>query len=314
MAYDPHRILRNKNKDIEEPLQYMGEALDECVNYGLYLTDWIRSKYKGDEHSTPIITTFIHFIDCIDSMSSLVKVGQASGVKHLLRPLLESSLAFSYLISVPKHKGTIAYEVSYIRKQISNRKLFDENEEKGQEFLTKLDKQFPDVKKQLQLNSTYGSEHALAFLERPEVKEVNTEWKRTKRKNKGVPNWYSLYDGPKDLTALAKIFDMDIMKQIIYGELSMHSHGSNSLNTIIPVPDENDKLVGITLGVRSAKGIQQEIVWALNIVLVTFRRSFDIIFPMRQKRFTNWYLDYMRDKYINIVSNELFTITPTLEE
>src|SRR5690606_15061693 len=77
-----------------------------------------------------------------------------------------------------------------------------------------------------------STKNLIKFLERDEVKPVNDEWERTKKKYKKNPHWYSLFDGPSNLRELSKLLSLEVIYDILYTDLSGYVHASDSINQI----------------------------------------------------------------------------------
>lgn len=307
MSYKPNLKLFHSNDEIQEAIKFMDNALEECINYGTYLAGWLHKTTSKNEHDFPIYSTFLHFLDCLDSIRLLIPSSQSSGIKTLSRALFEASLVFRYLISNSRDKGVLAYQVSFTRKRISQRKMLDINEDKGSEFLVNFEKQV-GVKITPQ-DSVELNKHLNAYLEREDILPIDKEWRRTKKKLKRVPNWYSLFDGPVNLKELANLLNEGIMYELLYSDLSQHIHGSNSTKNIAVVQQEEGKLSAISTGLRNPADLQDSIRWVLMTVMSTYTDLFNKYYPKRKKRFSDWYTKKFREYFISITSDKLFTIT-----
>lgn len=306
MAYEPDTSLFHTSEEIKDALEFMSNTVEECINYGTYLAGWLHETTSKNEHDFPIYSTFLHFLDCLDSIKLLIQQGQSSGVKTLSRALFEASLSFRYLISSSREKGVLAYQVSLTRKKMSQRKLLDSKEDKGAIFLEKFEKQM-GIKLHSQ-DSEIMNQHLKAYLDRSDISPINKEWKKTKKKLKHVPNWYSLFDGPENLKELAEFFDEEIMYELLYSNLSQHIHASDTTNHIRVVQQNNDIPVAISHGLRNPESLQDSVKWVLMIVIGTYTTLFDQFYPNRKKRYSNWYSSHLRRQFQIITSSELFTI------
>lgn len=200
-----------------------------------------------------------------------------------------------------------------MRDELNSLEILDQNKKKGQRFLDAKKNDFEDAEALIEDSkkvSSYNQEvyikHLNSFLQKDWVKSVNKEFKRVKRKNqlenKPAPNWYSLYNGPKNLRELAREVELEAFYQILYSNLSRHHHASNSLSKIGLVLG-----VGLLLpGIRDFEGIQEEIKWVMMIVQLTFIAIFKSFLQNHAESYRIWQQDNIRDFIDKLGGNNVY--------
>lgn len=299
-----NRFLTNRKQpnELKKPLNLMGRTIDDLVNYGDIIMNILESSNRNTELDTPIYTTFLHFLDTLDGIATLTKKGSTSGVKSLLRALFESSLNIKYLISETREKGVIAYQVAHAHREIKNRRLLDSSDDLGKEFIPKLEsflnKKVPTQK------TDKSAKYLYAFLEREDVKCVNKEYQRTKKNNRGNhPNWHSLFNGPSSIRELAVHFDQELVHKFVYSELSSHLHSSGTMKLF----EKNDSQA-VLPGIRNPKGLQNQIVWVMNIATDTYMQIINHVSPNKRKSYAEWYVNVIRPNFAKIANSQLFEV------
>lgn len=293
---------RKQPNELKKPLNLMGRTIDDIVDYGDTIIEMLQSSNRNTELDTPIYTTFLHFLDTLDSIAILSKKGTVSGVKTLLRVLFEASLNLQYLISETKEKGVIAYQVAHVHKEIKNRRLFDPSDDLGREFIPKFESYINKKISTQKINDS--AKHLFAFLEREDVTDVNKEYQRTKKSNRGNhPNWHSLYNGPRTTRDLALYFDLELEHKLVYSELSSHLHGSGTMK-LFEVSNSNAVLPGI----RNPNGLQDQIVTVINISLYTYRQIINSISPIKLQPYSEWYRNIIRTNFRKIAESPLYEV------
>jgi hypothetical protein len=296
-------VSRKQSKELMKPLNMMGRLIDDFVDYGGTVFEWMENSHRNTKFDTPIFTTFIHFLDTLDSIATLTKKGSTSGVKMLLRSLFESSLAFQYMVTEPREKGVLAYQVAFAYQEIKKRRKIDPKDDLGKEFIPKLSEFLQGTKIET-MSIKESAKGFYSFLEREEVIPVNDEWKRLKKLKKNREfNWYSLFNGPSNIRELSSRFDLELIYEVLYQPLSTHSHGSGTIKMF----KEADG-VSVLPGIRNPDGLQEHVIWTMNITMSTYQCCVRNLVPEKEKDHLLWYKQEVLPVSNEIVGKNLFAI------
>ncbi|MBS9806885.1 hypothetical protein J4052_28725 [Bacillus toyonensis] len=275
---------RKHPRPVQTLLNQFGDKLDLCVYYCAHIQLLLQESGKITEKHAPIPTALIHFQDTLDSIAIVVRKGNTSGVQTLLRTLFEASLTLQYLLTAPEKKGVIAYAVGHAKSEMNFRKILDPTKGIGRSMLATMERELGEAPTLPPYNYEEAVKHLKTFLDKDWVKPVAREYARVKRNNNGKdPNWYSLYGGPKNIRKLAKKLECETFYNLLYSKLSRHQHASGSLSSIRSVNG-----IGVLPGIRNLDGLQQELIWVMKIVCLTFEKIFNSYFPDELKNFNTW--------------------------
>lgn len=244
--------LLNRDMAIEtaKPITDLASPiLEETVNYATNLFARCSSSKKGSlEEAYPILATYLHIIQMTDSIEVLISNGCVAPAELLLRSSFEGKLTLEYLLEkrTKSKKRAIAWQVKRIVDGIETHEKFLPSHPKGKEFTKIYDndilsstgkfpflEEIPETIDKLQNN-----------LKKPVYAEVYAEYHRTKNKIK-YPDWYSFYDGPKNLRELAQHLHNGVTYEILYRSWSKISHSVDDSHITFPMEDGSRVLANI---------------------------------------------------------------------
>jgi hypothetical protein len=159
------------------------------------------SEMEKDEgqHLAPFIL-YQHMIEMTDGIEVLISNCCCGPTLPLLRSMLEAFLSLDYMFKEDYKRSSLAWFCSYVHKQIKTYELLDPTTQQGKEVKKTLERAGdPNV-------TGYFSSETVQKLQRALTSELSTienEYKRQKKLQKRTPQWYSLFDGPRNLHDLA---------------------------------------------------------------------------------------------------------------
>ncbi len=293
----PNKYLldRKNDKEIQKLLNRMGRLLDEVVNFGSNVLDMCRETYDFSEYETPIATTYTEFLSLVDGVAVLMKKGTGDPIKPLLRSMLEMKFNIEYLLDEDEKKGVLAYQVSHAQKKIANYKLVDPTTQQGKEFLKKTSNLGIDLSK---FKSKKNIERLERALNKGKYKEVNEEWKRTKKAIGRRPSWYSLYDGPRGIIDLAKHLGQESYYEVIYRNLSGFIHGGSAMERLTHFEEG----FGVNPGIRRLEELPQHLNFAVVYALQIYHKMIKKYNPDKAVVYVQWYMDNVRDEFFQLTN------------
>lgn len=221
-------------------------CIDEIVNCGTHILkiDY-ELKREGKDNNVP--TLFLrNCLELADGISILMKSSSIDPSKNLLRTLLENSFSLIYMIQTNEKIRAHCFLVWKANNDLKFCKRLINEEQSSKEFVNQLKKENPNF----ELNDIRNLEGILKtieakneLLELPIYKEINDEYKRLKKNNRGSDfNWYSLFDGPRNFLKLSEELNSTLHYHFNFKKYSENVHGNNVLKGFISLHDDKAQL------------------------------------------------------------------------
>lgn len=286
-------LPREIPSELKPILDFFSETIDNAVNFGTNLIKWdIDKKLVGDEHLAPIMF-FRNILELTDGISILIKSSSVDTCHTLQRSLIENVLALKYLLETEKDfkNRSLSYTVWLTHKDLKICEKYDDTTQSGKQLTKELQKDdlvgdTYSIKKTEQFELL--KKNSIELLELPIYKSINAEYIRTNGINKN-PNWYSLFDGPRNIEGLAKYLKMHATYEIYYRYLSGNVHATSVLKKKI-VQDKDSNLASI-IQIRDYDEVQMVTHNALVFILmaiIEYRKRI----PEKATEFKNWYEEF----------------------
>lgn len=222
----PKKILDPK---VNEILREFSDNIADAVNFGSHVLKWEASSIHGRDEYVPIWMSIRHFLELLDSISILVRSASIEPCKIIMRGLLETYFNLEYLLEKDTKNRCMAFLACYYYKKLKFYNKLDNQQEQGREFQAKInkDKTLRDYK----LPNIPALDFATKDLEKlllndayqPAMQEIN----KFKKKFKKDPEWYSLFDGPKNMQELTNRLSLNIFYEFFYRNYSGTTHAND---------------------------------------------------------------------------------------
>lgn len=178
----------------------MVNFLEMDVNYATHVLDWLRLKVGSELSDQLLLLLLRETVDIVDAVSILVSKYSHRGAVTLCRSLFEYTLSIKYLCEDNRQLKAECYQYDKLKDELSacNRVIksyseIDTVEEYARDTVKENYQRCLDTKKIIEERIDSDSVFS----------EIDKEFKRTVRKGLQYPSWYTLYDGPKSVGALA---------------------------------------------------------------------------------------------------------------
>lgn len=189
---------------------------------------------KDDIHLTSLLLIF----DCaeaIDGVSILVRAGSARNGPPLLRTALEVQLGLMYLLETTEgyRPRSLAYEYFTVLDRLRWAQRCDPDNDIGIQLRAEtvghmladiFDVKDRDVKESIRFYEERANSARYV--------DIRSEMDRMKGLKRKPDNWFSLWDGPASVRALAYHFKEGPQYEIFYRTWSKTTHGAGALNRI----------------------------------------------------------------------------------
>jgi hypothetical protein len=289
------------NEDIGNLLAAFSNGIDETVNFGSHILKWDVEINRGGEENLPVVFSFRHFLELIDSISILVKYSSIDPCKLILRGAMETYLGLEYIFEKDTLERSMGFLVWHAHKNLKLYKRLDPTSEQGKllQSMINKDKLFdglnlPNIPK---LNNAIKNVESI--LNKPEYQKAEKQYEQLLNTKERNPSWYRLYNGPKNIQELASHLGLSALYEIVYRSWSGPTHGTDILQG--KISRKSDK-AGI-IQIRYPKDAQLVTSYAMILTQLTFSTYIDNRVPNKKKDYLDWYIT-MRDFFQQVASKE----------
>jgi hypothetical protein len=298
-------ILPRNQTGAKKELEKLSSLIDFAVDFGTHLLKWQADKMQsGDQHLVPILF-FRNILELADSISILIKNSSVDPAKSLIRSLLENSFGLEYLLEKDQKNRSLSFNIWRTHKELKFYNKLDKNTKVGKQFLGEIKKdlyvkEFESDDPRLELEK----KNAKNFLKLPHYISIEKEYQRTNsiRKN---PNWFTLFDGPKDIEQLAKRLNHHSLYEFFYRRLSDNVHATDLVKGKLILNKNGQTDI---IQIRFPKDAQDITIQTLNILVITYKNFYEKELPDKKDEFYKWYLKFC-PLFKELRENELFKTT-----
>lgn len=288
-------------KEYKDLLIQITGIIEECVNFGTHILVWCSEKPKKDGSDSTIILIFRHIIENLDAITVLIKHGCADPTEPLLRSIFEALIGLEYILEKDTLQRALSYKVAHAHRQISLYKKLDPTTDQGKQFKKILSNDsslknmvLPDVDTNKLIANLEN------MLRKPQYISVNKEWKNYKKANKGNPNWFSLFGGPRNINTLAYHVNRGGLYEFLYRIWSQSVHVTGVIRNIT----RDDSGNGAIIGLRNPKNIQVYSSLSLSMSIAVYAKMIKYYNPNKEKDFREWYIKNIRECYLDLSSTK----------
>lgn len=276
-------------KDVSILMNKYGDGIDKLVRFGSDLIDWDLTREgveKKDGYLVPIL--FLrNLIENIDAIGILVRQGASDPAKALLRTVVENFFSLEYLLTEKQDERCMCFHVWNTYHNYKYYEMLDGTSERAKQLqaLLRKDQSMKDSAPLVFELVDKLKANAKELLALPLYKEFAEEFERTKAKlKKGNPHWYSLYDGPQSVEALANKSKFPALYEVYRG-LSNTVHGVNIIQGKIAGIGEGQIGIDQLRFPKEAHSITQ---YAHNLCIATFTTYINTRLPERVNELQQW--------------------------
>jgi hypothetical protein len=293
-------------------LQQFSDFVRDCISFPLTAYKVAEQSSFGDGklHHSPVLMLIRHFCEQSDAVAVLATEGCGEPAKPLIRSAFEASLSVQYIMEKDSERRGLAYLVAHTHRRIKLYRKLDPSEQAGKELRNKIqnDPMSVSVLKGLPV---FDFQKLIArltgMLARSPYDAIEREWTRRKKELKSEPSWYSLYDGPRTIQALALHLRKGGWYELLYSDWSDVVHaGSGMVNVAANTSGGDDPVVIRPL--RHPEGLQNLIVLAAGLCLELTRcvlKSYGT--DADQLKMQARYNAEIRDRYLQLTQGDLIT-------
>jgi hypothetical protein len=268
--------------DIATPL------LTEVVAHGLALFARCSIRPEGYDENLAILLVYRHILEMLDSVKIQIAECAATPAALQLRSVFEALLTLEYMT---EDKGkTKARAHAYLHEVQLQRKHFyasqDASTAEGKHLreLMSGDPYYERWKPVELSEITERLKNIDTVLDLPSFREVAEEYARTKKARKRNPDWYGLYDGPRNIEGLAKHLKRGASYALLYKEWSERIHGGDAIDRILT----HDSSGPAARSLRDASELNSSIDFAITFGIDAARCLIRYYRPAEEQAFAKW--------------------------
>ncbi len=290
------RDLNKKSPGLAQTLHDFSFFLEEITNYGTVIFNNCNQSLTGkSDEFVPLIMSFRHCLELIDSVSILVKFSSIDPCKMHLRSLFETLMGVVYLLEKDEKRRTYAYLVCNVHRKINTYKKLNPSTDQGREFKSKIGKISPNI---FEVGEKYDLfklvQNQEEILKKENYIEAEREYQRLREKKIKRPKWHQFYGGPNDMEKLANYLDRSGEYDLLYRYWSEYIHATDPISGNIQPADEGTYISSL-----------RQPFMAQTFVLFTAKYSLEL-YELMIKRFVPgnivhykiWYIEHIQQRFL----------------
>ena len=295
-------IPRTPDPKVAELVTNLSAVIDTFVDFGSHILKWDIEVKRLEEYNAPIMMTYRHFLELIDSTSILIRQSSVDPCKLILRGMLEAYFSLAYMLEADTEDRCMAFMVWTMHKKRKNLERADPTSEIGKHFKSKLGKDKLTKNVQLPVHPEIQAEKARlesVFL-KPHWQKAEQEYQRLKATGAANPAWYRLFNGPRDMERMADHLELMAIYDVFYRDWSGPTHSTDIFQGKVSLDSDGGAEIH---QLRTPKSVQDVSQWVLTLSLMMFNLYIDNRIPNKKSEFASWYLTIRHD-YRSIASKE----------
>jgi hypothetical protein len=220
-----------------EPItEIASPLLQELVNWGITAfrrceveaAQWAADKKTEPNEDAAALLLYRHIIEMVDGIEVLVVRSCGTAAIPLVRSEFEASISLSYILSddAAYVQRSLSWLVSEVHAGIKEGRTLEPGTPSGQQYAQRYADEFGRV-----IPSTPNAGIAAEIqkkeqaLQGAQLAPIEAEYQRMK-KGERVPEWFSLFGGPRNRRELAEQLGRGTEYQLLYGDWSGLGHAN----------------------------------------------------------------------------------------
>lgn len=248
--------------------------LRELVNHALmaFRRCEVEAAAKGGENEdVAALLLYRHIIEMADGIEVLIAESCGTAAIPVLRSEFEASLALSYLLEQDAAyvQRALSWLVSNMHAAIKARRVLEPGTQPGKEYGQLYEKEFGRAFSAQPTTAIAAEIQSIEMgLQNVQFAPIEAEFQRTRKALGRVPEWFALFDGPKNRAELAERLGRGAEYRLLYSDWSTLGHANDMhryLSTLggkpafdaVRRPDELQQiaLLAVLLLARATRGM-----------------------------------------------------------
>ncbi len=275
--------------------------LTEVLHYGIALFARCSYRPEGEDENLVILLAYRYLLEMLDAVIILIKQCAPAPAGLQLRSLFEALLTIEYVTEsksdVRRRAFAYLYEVELKRKQFYLSQ--DVSSPEGKAFLRRIandpySKEWKPARDQAALKNRLDEIEKI--MSTPEMRQVEEEYKKTRKVIGRRPKWHALYEGPKTIQELADRLRRPATYEILYKAWSERVHSSDAVDRILTHNDCGPAVRGL----RDPSELNTATDFAITFSIDAARRLIQYYRHAEEPAFDKWLLEEIMPTWKNL--------------
>ena len=233
MFYNTNTILDRPYSKHHIEVRWPGltEKLPELVDHTCAFLLRCQHIIRGNQVDLPPLILYRSMIEFFDGISVLAVQSCSVPIQPIFRTLFESTVQLEYLFQDEDffNQRSRSWLFQSLQERIKLWNQSDVRTPTGEEFhkATSNLRVNPQEAERFNIKCIESRRAAREFIER-ELSDIKIQHKKTRKKLKRKPQWYSLFDGPAGLKDLIHIVGRSPQYHLLYRPLSQQIHSQET--------------------------------------------------------------------------------------
>jgi hypothetical protein len=176
-----------------------------------------------------VLFPFLHVLEMLDGVEVLLNGAAPIPSKTTLRAAFEALLSMDWVATEDSERRGAAYVVAEVHRRLATMERYDPETERGKQLKASVasdelgeNLEFPEV--------VFGEQERAdlrSMLDEPHLRLAAAEYERVRGIMRRTPEFYALWDGPRDLEQLARRLGRSAFYEIMYRSWSGTAHAND---------------------------------------------------------------------------------------
>ncbi len=245
----------------------------------------------------PFSDVRLPIIEMTDGIEVLVSQSCPTPAIPLLRSSFEALLGIEYVLEADYERRSFAWLVNYIHQRINSYEALDPTYARGKEFGKAVSED--EAARGIELPSfedlSKAIENLKKLLTKPQYQTTEHEYQQLRKMKRGSPNWYSFFNGPKNLQELSVYLNRGAQYELLYRYWSRITHAGD-LSRFLTRGTSG----GAIKSFRDGSHIREVAKLAAFYMLESTRKVMGKFRSGETKHIKKWYIAEVRNRFLRL--------------
>lgn len=263
--------------------------IEEAIDFGLQFYAKCEAvavkKALPDEH-LPVFTSYLHVLEMADAVSVLIPKSCANPAQPILRSMLEALFHMEYICKADYRRRAFSWLTYYHHSRIDSYERLQAGTVVGQELRRDLENN-PEgfnLDSVAEQDVQAAIDNLRLLLESPNYTETEVEYQSLRKKRGRRLDWFSFFDGPRNLRDLASHLGRAAEYEFFYRPWSSVNHATNLNRWLTKMSDGNPGFYALRSPVLLQNTANHAIWLVLKAIHILYRR-----FRSYDQNVSKWY-------------------------
>jgi hypothetical protein len=298
--YEPLLYRELRKVEAKEIIDIASPLLKEEINYATAAFKRCKDSTNKEpeiDHLS-IFSLFHHLIAMIDGIEVLISQSCVVPAIPLLRSAFETTLNIEYILEKDYQQRSYSWLVVSLHDRKSKYEILDTNQETWKNF--ENDFRQDETSKYFNVSSLPNTAEMIELfnklLQTPKLSLIEIEYLRMKNLLHRKPNWFSLFNGPYSIEALAKYLKRGAQYHVLYRRWASVSHAIDFTNYLY----ESTGNITLYKPIRDTEEISTVSVIASSLILLGITKIIGKFRAGENRSLGKWYVTECRKSHLTL--------------